>query len=436
MPVYGRRRVGKTELLLRFCSGKPTVYFIASDRLPTSQLSEFMRAASEWLGLSHLAEPVSGGWERALRLVVAAAPADRKLVLVMDEFQWLCQASPELPSVIQRLWDLEWQRGNRLMLVLCGSMIGFMETEVLGARSPLYGRRTGDLRVEAFGYQEAAAFHPEWSLEEQARAYFVCGGIPAYLKRLSPGHSVTQNIARELFELDGFFQREPEYLLREELTDVKQAASILVEVGLGRRAQSEIARAVGLTASALAPHLKGLVSLGYLERVVPLSAQRAPRTAVVYRIADPLLRFWFRFMEPNRSAWRMYLGERAFEQFIAPQWESFCGDGFERLCREALPWLYVSEGVVGRFQVGEYWDRHVQIDVVGLRADGWGDLGECRWPARASVLDEARELASRTAKFPAGGRTIRRLLFVHSKPKSPPPGTRVLDLADLYALHA
>lgn len=435
MPVYGRRRIGKTELLLRFCAGKPTVYFMASDRLPAAQLSEFMRTAAECLGAPELAEPVAGGWERALRLVVGAAPADRKLVLVLDEFQWLCQGSPELPSVLQRLWDLQWQRGNRLMLVLCGSVIGFMEREVLGVRSPLYGRRTGDLRMEPFSFHEAAAFHPDWSLEEQARAYFVCGGIPAYLKRFEPERSVAQNIVAEFFDPDGFFQREPDYLLREELSDVKQAASILTQVGLGREAHKDIAREIDLSPSALTPHLRNLEALGYLERVTPLCPQRAPRTAVVYRIADSLLRFWFRFIEPERSALRLKPGERAFEQKIAPQWESFCGEGFERLCREALPWLYVSEGIMGRFQVGEYWkDKKVQIDVVGLRGDGWADLGECRWSAHASAPEAARELARRIEQFPADGRTIRPLLFLRRMPKSPPPKTRVLDLAQIYAL--
>ena len=108
--------------------------------------------------------------------------------------------------------------------------------EVLGARSPLHGRRTADLRLEPFTFREAAAFHPNWSTEEQTRAYFVCGGVPAYLKQFEHGRSVAQNVAREFFEIDGFFQREPDFLLREELAEVKQAASVLEAVALGRRA--------------------------------------------------------------------------------------------------------------------------------------------------------------------------------------------------------
>ncbi len=431
IPVYGRRRVGKTELLLRFAAGKPAVYFTASDKLRVPQIADFLRAAAEWLEAPALAEAGPATWEAALRLVVAAAPAKRLLV-ILDEFQWLCASSPELPSVLQRLWDLEWQRGTRVMLILCGSFIGFMEREVLGARSPLHGRRTAALHLTPFGFREAAAFHPRWSREEQARAYFVCGGIPAYLRRLEQERSVSQNIAHEFFEIDAFFQREPEFLLREELAEVKQAASILEAVALGRRAQGDIARAIGLSTSALAPHLKSLVALGYLERVVPLLPGRAPRTAVAYRIADPLLRFWFRFLEPHWSMLRRYTPQRAFEQIVAPQWDAFCGEGFERLCREALPLLYDSEGVTGRFEIGEYWDRAVQIDVVGLRADGWIDLGESRWPARAVLAQVARDLSTRATHYPAGGRTIRQRVFVRSAPRAPLPAVAVHDLRMLY----
>ncbi len=434
VPVYGRRRVGKTELLLRFASRKPTVYFTASDKLRTPQIADFVRAAAEWLDAPHLAESAPATWEAALRLVVGAAPPDKKLLLVLDEFQWLCQSSPEAPSVIQRLWDLEWQRSNRLMLVLCGSFIGFMEREILGARSPLHGRGTADMRLEPFSFREAAEFHSRWSLGEQTRAYFVCGGIPAYLKRFDSARSVAQNIAQEFFEIDGFFQREPDFLLREELSEVKQAASVLEAVALGRRSQSDIARAAGLTASALAPHLKSLVSLGYLERIVPLSGELAPRTSVVYRISDPLLRFWFRFVEPNWSALRRHPPDRTFEQLVAPQWEAFCGDGFERLCRELLPLIYSKEGVSGQFQIGEYWDRAVQIDVVGVRGDGWVDLGECRWSANTGLSAAARELSARAMRFPVADRSVRQLLFVRKRPASVPAGIHVYDLDALHRL--
>jgi hypothetical protein len=433
IPVYGRRRVGKTELLLHCAAKKPTVYFTASDKLRTPQIVDFVRAAADWLDAPHLAETAPASWAAAFKLVLGSAPAGRKLVLVLDEFQWLCASSPELPSVLQRLWDLEWQRGNRLLLILCGSFIGFMEREVLGARSPLHGRRTAAIKLEPFGFREAAGFHPRWSPEEQARAYFVCGGIPAYLRRFDPARSVPQNIATEFFAVDAFFQREPDFLLREELAEVKQAASVLEATARGRHNQSEIARSIGLSTAALAPHLKNLVALGYLERVFPLLPGRPPRTSVLYRVADPLLRFWFRFVEPHWSTLRRFAPDRVFEQVVAPQGEAYCGEGFERLCREALPAIYAAERVPGRCEVGEFWDRTAQIDVVGLRGDGGLDLGECKWQGRPAVPAVVRELELRAARYPRSRRTVRFRVFLRTKPKPGPGDALVHDLASLYS---
>lgn len=432
--VYGRRRVGKTELLKQFSRDKPTIFFTAKAKLPVSQIQGFMRAAARQLSMPALAQAAPPDWDSAFGLVLAAAPKDRKLLMILDEFQWACQSSPELPSVIQQLWDHEWQNSGRLMLVLCGSYLGFMEKEVLGGRSPLYGRRTGSFKLEPFSFLEAARFHQGWSAEERARAYFVCGGIPAYLRNFRPNLSVEQNIAREFFGTDGYFQNEPEFLLREELSDVTHAMSILEVVALGWKSQGQIARAVGLSTAALAPHLKNFAQLGYLERVVPLSPKKQPRTSVAYRVADPLLRFWFRFFEPESdSMWELTPGQ-AFEQIVGSQWESFCGEGFERLCREALPLLYKHEGVSGRFQVGDYWEPDMQIDVVGLHSDGWIDLGECRWRADVSLAEAKHDITSRAARYPGMGHTLARHVFVRSAPKRASGEVRVHDLEELYSL--
>lgn len=434
LPIYGRHRVGKTELLARLAKGKPTVFFTAEAQLPAMQIRGFLAQAANSLRAPDLAANTPADWATAFRQVLRAAPAKRKLLLVLDELQWACRSSPELPSVIQRLWDHQWQHTGNIMLVLCGSNVGFMEREVLGGRSPLYGRRTGSLKLDPLNFADAARFHPHWSHEEQARAYFVCGGLPAYLLRFNPDLSVEQNIAGLFFRRLGFFENEPHFLLHEELADVSQAMSILRAVALGDKAQGDIARSVGLTSNALAPHLKILTELGYLERIAPLTPSPPARTAVVYRMADPLLRFWFRFVALRLGSAGRCSPTRAFEQLVAPQWESFCGEGFERLCREALPYLYEHESVVGRYTVGEYWDRESQIDVVGLRDDGRVDLGQCRWKADVPMARAVRELNIRAARYPAEGRTTGLHLFVRSKPRTAPPGVRVHDLDDLYSL--
>jgi len=140
-PVYGRRRVGKTELILRFVEDKPAVFYLGKQATTEYQVGEFLGIAAEKLREPLLAELGAVGWKKALQLVVERAPKGKKVVIVLDEYQWITETSRELPSVLQELWDLDWSKSGKVMLILCGSYIGFMEREVLGSRSPLYGRR-------------------------------------------------------------------------------------------------------------------------------------------------------------------------------------------------------------------------------------------------------------------------------------------------------
>jgi len=437
IPVYGRRRVGKTQLILQFCLSKPHIYYAATQGTRAFQIRTFLRAAAEGLGRSWLAQSAVEDWQEALKLAVGAASERRapRLVLVLDEFQWLCETAPELPSILQQLWDQYWQRDEGLMLILCGSYVGFMERAVLGSKSPLFGRRTGQIVLEPFGYQEAAEFHPRWSLEDRARAYFVCGGIPAYLRALSPSESLPQNLIASFLAVDAPLSREPDFLLREELREVGTYSTIIEAIAEGKATHKAIAACAGIASNHLPYFLKHLVELGYVERRLPLVPGHASRKLTRYAISDPLLRFWFRFIAPNLSFVRAGPPQRAFETLIQPSLEGFCGQGFERLCREALPGLYRAEGVPGKFAVGEFWSPEAQIDVVGLRADGWTDLGECKWGQTEGLEAMLRELSAKAVHYPLQGATLQKRLFTRRALKSlPPAGVRLHDLKDLYAV--
>ena len=183
VPIYGRRRVGKSELILRFLREHPGVYFLGKQAPAALQLREFLDEAAVVLGEPLLATASFDGWKSALSAVIDRWKQGGKLVLVFDEFQWTAWASPELPSVLQDLWDRRWRSSGKILLILCGSYVGFMEREVLGRKSPLFGRRTAQILLRPFGYREAALFHPSFSTVDRARAYFICGGVPWYLER-------------------------------------------------------------------------------------------------------------------------------------------------------------------------------------------------------------------------------------------------------------
>jgi AAA+ ATPase superfamily predicted ATPase len=432
IPVYGRRRVGKSELILRFLRNKPAIYHVGKVAPAGPQLREFLEEAGRVLGDPVIASLPAESWRTSLQLVVDRWRRPGKLVIALDEFQWTAAASPELPSVLQELWDRTWRRHGRVVLIVCGSWIGFMERQVLGAKSPLYGRRTAQIHLRPFGHREAAEFHPRWSRIDQARAHFVCGGVPLYLQRLHPDRSIETNLALELFDEHAPLGHEPEFLLREELRGVEVYNAVLLALAAGHTSIKTIARSSGVPERNLNYSLQQLVELGYVARRHPLTGARPAARHVRYRLDDPLLRFWFRFVFPHRSYIQRAGPERAFQELVAPELDSYCGTGFERLCREALPRLYEREKVIGPYEIGEYWDKTTQIDVVGLRNDGVTDLGEAKW-GPVSPKAAVAELEAKVAAFPnRRGATVCRRVFVRSLPRKPSPAARWHDLDDLY----
>ena len=432
IPIYGRRRVGKSELILHFLDGRPGIYFLGKQAPAGMQIREFLGEAATVLEEPLLAGLATDDWSAALDAEAGRWRSDRKLVIALDEFQWIVGASPELPSILQEKWDRSWRQAGNVLLILCGSYIGFMEREVLGKKSPLFGRRTAQIPLRPFGYRDAALFHPKYSRTDQARTYFLCGGVPLYLKRFTDTRSIESNIAAELLDEYAPLYREADFLLREELREVTLYYAILAALASGQSTVQEIARQAGQDPRGLAYYLQQLIELGYIERRYPLTGASPSARSVHYDLADPLLRFWFRFVFPSTSYIRHMGAERALRDLIRPHLDAYYGHCFERLCREALPWLYRKEGITAPFEVGQYWSKTTQIDVVGLRDDNWTDLGECKWgPVRSPQAIE-RELEEKVRDFPnPRGATIGRRIFTR---QAPPEGAggRWHGLEDLY----
>ena len=436
IPLYGRRRVGKSELIVQLLKDRPGIYFLGKQAPAAMQIHEFLTEAATILQEPLLAGLATESWSEALEAVVSRWRSDRKLIVALDEFQWIVAASPELPSVLQEKWDRSWRQAGNIVLILCGSYIGFMEREVLGKKSPLFGRRTAQILLRPFGYREAAEFHPRYSRIDQARTYFLCGGVPLYLRRFSDSRSIEANLAAELLDEYAPLYREADFLLREELREVTLYYAILTALAAGHTTVQAIARQTGQDPRALSYYLQQLQELGYVERRYPLSTGEPPSPrSVHYDLTDPLLRFWFRFIFPSTSYIRHMGSDRALKDLIRPHLEPYFGLCFERLCREALPWLYLKEGVAAAFEVGQYWSRTTQIDVVGLRDDGRTDLGECKWGPVRSPKAVEQELETKLKEFPnPRGATLGRRIFTRQKSKTADSssGARWHGLDDLY----
>ena len=438
IPIYGRRRVGKSELILKFMADHSGVYYLGQQSSAALQVREFLEEAARALGMPLLAELRATDWRQALLTVVAQWTAVRpgtKLIVALDEFQWIAASSPGILSGLQQAWDRSWKDAGNVVLLLCGSYLGFMEREVLGRASPLFGRRTAQIHLQPFGYLDAARFHPRWSPTDRARAYFLVGGLPQYLLCLDDTRSIDLNIRRHLLDEFAPLFHEPTFLLREELREIAPYHAILFAVASGHGHVPAIAAATELPARNLHYYLQQLVNLGYLRRRYPLERRRRNPKQVRFGIDDPLLRFWFRFVFPNMSAIRSAGVGRAFSERVAPSLDAWFGTCFERLCREALPAIYASEEVGAGFEIGEYWSPDTQIDVVGMRDDNWTDLGECKWGTVRSPRAMEAELDRKVGLYPnTRGATLGRRYFVRRKPAAREGVKGWYSLQDLYAL--
>jgi hypothetical protein len=391
--LYGRRRVGKTELLRAFCQEKRHVFFVADLGSEALLLAAFSRVIGEHLlgaGVP-LAFPT---WDAAFEYLAGAAQAER-LVVVLDEFGYLAQANPAFPSILQRLWDTRL-KDTRIVLVLCGSYVSLMEREVLAYRAPLYGRRTAQYLLTPLDFPEAALFFPRYSPDDLVNAYAVLGGTPAYLRQFDDQYSLLDNIRDRILTSQTYLYDEPRFLLLQEVREPRSYFAILEAMARGNTRPNEIAQAAGLGGGPAAmPYVKMLMDLRLVERRVP-ATQRHPHKSRkgIYRISDPFFRFWFRFVYPHRSALEEGRTDQVLEQQVVPRLGEFAADTFEEICRRHV-WRLGLPFTPER--VGAWWSPKGEIDVVAISDEEQAVLvGECKWrtkPVGVNILERLRAKA-------------------------------------------
>lgn len=359
--LYGRRRVGKTELLQRFCDERRAVYFQAAQVREKDNLRAFRDALADCLNDPLAASVEFPDWQAALEFAAERAGGER-LVVVLDEFPYLCEANKGLPSILQRFWDTRGKK-SRLMLVLCGSQVSFMEKEVLAERSPLFGRRTGQRRLLPLAPSQAVHFFDDWSVRDRLLAYAVVGGMPAYLRRFQDSRPLRENVVKEVLRPEGYLFDEVQFLLRNELSNPATYNSILSAVARGEEKVGDIALMVGIDSSTANKYLSVLRELGFVEREIPITDPDPLRSRRgTWRIADRFLTFHFRHVQPNVSLINAGRGARVMEEFVEPDWDRLYDEArlefvLEHLAREAAELCQDEVVEIGRF--GGDWVRAV-----------------------------------------------------------------------------
>ncbi len=397
--VYGRRRVGKSALIRSFANKKRTLFHVGDRSTKNLQIKKILEAASDAFKTPLLREIQVDEWHRLFEILTPHFLTS-KTVVVFDEFQWMCESSPELPSVIQQFWDRSWEKSKSVYLILCGSYVGFMEREVLGKKSPLFGRRTAQIWLQPFSYKEARLFHPDQKCEDVAKIFGVCGGIPAYLLSFDENRSIEENLLREGLEDEGRLREEPRFLMMEELRKPAIYYALLESLQTKRLGLKDLADNVKVDKGSLVYYLNTLQNLGYVEKVIPLGSLKGDRARGRYQIKDPLLRFWFSLVYPYLTDLTLREPREVFLLKVKPRLDAFWGKQFEVLCRSAAPFLLKKSRITASFRVGSYWDSQIQIDVVVDRDDDVTHLGECKWDRHPVGMEVVNELRRKMELFP------------------------------------
>lgn len=408
--VYGRRRVGKTALLRTFLKDKPHIYHLCA-RLPEQeQLLHLGEAVGRFFHDPLLEENGFREWRQVFDYL--SRQKDR-FTLVVDEYPYLAEANPATGSLWQKGWD-ERLKDSRIFLVLMGSSISMMEQETLEARAPLYGRRTGQLRLEPLSFRHARQFFPSFDFPDQLRAYAMLGGIPYYLERFEDELPLRENLIRHILDISAVLREEAEILLREELQQPRIYFSILNAVAQGKRKLGEIANATALPHGTLTKYLSILQNLHLVQRDTPALEETPGKSKKgLYRIQDPYVHFWFRFVFRYRD--RLEQGE---EEWVADRIvESLDRHGagfYEDVCAQAIREGLLDAHFPERYRAaGRWWNRNEEIDVVAVDEEGGAILfGECKWSAQPVGLEVLDRLMGKAGVVPVPGARLREKHYV------------------------
>lgn len=431
--VWGRRRTGKTRLLGAFIEGKRAVFYGATQQAASAELSGLSAATRRALPPSAddlLAHTDFPNWETALSYLAGKATRLR-LAVVLDEFPYLVDSEPALPSIIQRFWDHEG-RQSKLRLILCGSAQSVME-DLQRQRAPLFGRVDLRLQLKPFGYREAALFVPRLNPTERAICYAVLGGMPTYLARWNDRVGHVANLRRLFADPSSPLIEEGEFVLSHELPEGSGYFRILQAIALGHRTFGKIK---DFAAIDITRQLENLIALGLVERVVPVTEDPRKTRRAIYRIGDNFLAFWFRFINRNQANIFRGLGREVVDRMVRPALPQYMGEPWEQMCRDFLRDRAArGELPVKVSSIGKWWNRDhsVEIDVVGLDGSQVVLVGSAKW-SRSIRRNELARLARAAENLPNRVADVRFILFAREKSNhAQEQDAIIISAEDLYA---
>lgn len=381
--IYGRRRVGKTTLIKEFIKDKLAFYFLATEEIESQSIKRFSGVIARTTGNLLIKKASFDDWLDLFQIVAEYEPKKKK-VLVIDEFPYLVKANAAFPSILQNAWD-ELLKDSNVMLILCGSLLGMMQKHALSYESPLYGRRTAQIRLLPLSFMEVYQ-EQALSFSEAAEQYAVTGGVPKYLEFFQGEDTLVQQIEQAVLVKNGFLYEEPNFLLRDEVLSAVNYFSIMKVIADGNHKLGNISGALNLKSSDITPYLSTLMELGFLEKRTPVTEKNPEKSRRgLYFIADNFMRFWFRYVYPYKGELELDNRQIVLEEmdrnfvsgFVASAYEDICKNIFAFLCRSGRLAFSPSK-------IGTYWqndsESDTELDVVAV--DHQNRLlfaGECKY---------------------------------------------------------
>lgn len=388
--IYGRRRIGKSTLIAEFVRDKKNIFYTATKVGKARNLELFSRQVTDLFMPG--VENISFHTTEAVFDFIDKNIGNDKVVLVIDELPYWAERDEALLSIMQKYIDTVWNDKN-LKIILCGSALSFMEKKVLSEKSPLFGRRDSQIRLEAFNYLDAAKFVPDYSCEDKAICYGITGGVARYLSMIDPSKSIDENIVRLFFRTDGYLYDETRNLLTQEFTDIAIVNNIIEQIASGENTLNTIAGKIGEKEPTVLYSLDKLTNVGLVEKKKCITDEKNKKKTQ-YVLKDYMFKFWYEFIPKATSVIEMGQGELYYQKAVKSVLHSFMGAVFEDMCR----YYTLKQGITGEYgcfltSVGSWWGtenitdengniraQSADIDVVAIsEIDKKAVIGECKF---------------------------------------------------------
>lgn len=389
--VYGRRRVGKTSLISEFGRNKDMLYFLATEENEIQNKENFKEKIAVFCNNKLLQNATIQNWDDIFETFINYNSNSKKL-LIIDEFQYLCKANSAFSSIFQRIWDTILKDKN-IMVILCGSLINMMESQVLNYNSPLYGRRTGQIRLTQIPFKYYNEFFNTLDEKHLIELYSITGGVPKYIEMFNEYDDIFEAISKNILNKQSFLYEEPNFLLKNEVNEVGSYFSIIKTIAQGNHKLSKISTVLEIPQTGLSKYLQTLINLDILEREVPITEINPEKSKKgLYKIKDNFILFWFNFIYPNLSYIETNNSEVVLTKIKSNFIDNHVSYIYEQICREKA-WDFNIANNLGYNKIGKWWNNTEEIDIVAINEDTKDILfGECKYTNKPIDIDILVEL--------------------------------------------